>query len=537
MPRRTLFTGATVLTMDPATPEAGALLVADGRVERAGHPDALRAYAPDAEMDHLPGRLICPGFVDAHNHFSLTALEPVSLDCRTPPLRSMDDLLGRLRDAVADLPAGRWLRGHGYAEASLGGRHPSRADLDAVAPHNPVVLVHWTVHRCVANTATLRAAGIAETDPDPPGGRLVRDPSGALTGLCYERAADPLQAASLAAYVKQYVDELPALFQRNAAQMLRHGITAIGDACVHPALATVYERTPLPLTVRPFCGSPDGLFAPPLNCLAPADDAPSGRLLSRGVKLFVDGGGNTTAASLASGRPPRFIFYRQDELDTLVESAHAGGLPVAIHAAGDIAVTMALDAIEHARLTHPAQQPRFRIEHAITLKQADIPRLRSLDVAVVTQPEAVYGAGDRLAAAGLAEGVRIVPFRDLLDAGVTLALSSDSPCYALPPLWQIWCAAFRRIRGGGILDDGQALTVEQALHAYTRSGAAALFTDQAGALTPGVPADFVVLSADPRTTPPDQWRRLDVEAVYVDGQPVDVSHVQGSPPGRPVPLP
>ncbi|MGH2602795.1 MAG: amidohydrolase family protein, partial [Dehalococcoidia bacterium] len=278
-------------------------------------------------------------------------------------------------------------------------------------------------------------------------------------------------------------------------------------------------------------------FAPPVNCLAPPADAPSGRLLPRGVKLFVDGGGNTTAASLASGRPPRFLFYRQDELDALVERAHAAGLPVAVHAAGDIAVAMTLDAIEHARLLHPALPPRFRIEHAITLKQADIPRLRSLDVVVVTQPEAIFQAGDRLVAAGLAEGVRIAPFRDLLDAGVTLVLSSDSPCYGLSPLWQIWCAAFRRTRSGAVLDDGQALTVEQALRAYTHAGGAALFTDQAGALTPGTPADFVVLTADPRATQPDQWHQLHVEAVYIDGEPVDLSQLQGPPPGRPAALP
>jgi predicted amidohydrolase YtcJ len=318
--------------------------------------------------------------------------------------------------------------------------------------------------------------------------------------------------------------------------MLRAGITALGDAYVHPDLAPVYERAVLPLTVRPFCGSPDGLFAPPWNCTTPSGDA-AGRILDRGIKLFVDGGGNTTAATLASGRPPRFLFYAQDELDAIVERAHAAHLPIAIHAAGDIAVTMALDAIERSQRAHPDIPPRYRIEHAITIKHTDIDRLRALQVAVVTQPEAVYAAGDRLPDAGLAEGVRIAPFRDLLDAGVTLAFSSDSPCYALSPLWQIWCAVFRRTASGRTLDDGQAVSASEALDAYTRAGGDAIFDPAGGSLRPGRRADFVILSADPRTVPLESWPSLTVEETYLNGRRASTSDESGEPlPGRHQPV-
>jgi predicted amidohydrolase YtcJ len=257
------------------------------------------------------------------------------------------------------------------------------------------------------------------------------------------------------------------------------------------------------------------------------------RTLQHGIKLFVDGGGNTTAASLASGRPPRFLFYTQDELDAIVGRAHAAHLPIAIHAAGDIAVTMALDAIERAQRSQPDVPPQFRIEHAITLKHSDIDRLRTLQVAVVTQPEAVFAAGDRLPEAGLADGVRIAPFRDLLDAGVTLAFSSDSPCYSLSPLWQVWCAASRRTAAGHTLDDGQALTVSEAFDAYTRAGADAIFDGSGGSLRPGRRADFVILSADPRAVPLDRWRSVVVEETYVAGRQASAGEEPGSPlPGR-----
>jgi predicted amidohydrolase YtcJ len=551
-PAARLFTNADFLTLGPSLPLARALLARHGLVVATGEPDELRHLAPDAELIDLGGHFACPGFVDAHNHFSLTALAPREVDCRTPPVRSMADLFDRVRAAVATSPPGRFIRGHGYDDAALGGRHPTRAELDEAAPHHPVVLVHWTVHRCVANSAALRLAGIPLDAEDPPGGWLVRDLQGTLTGLCYERATDPLQSASLASYVRHYGDELPALFRANAAMQLREGITAGGDAYVHPSLVHTYGEADLAIAVRPFLGSTHGLFAPPNDVLGSAPlsraaarsegdggpgegAAPTGSLFPHGVKVFVDGGGNTTAASLASGRPPRFLFYRQDELDALVAAAHGRRLPVAVHAAGDIAVTMALDAFAHARRAHPAVEPRFRIEHAITLKQQDIPRLRDLSVVVVTQPEAVYLAGERLAAAGLAEGVRVAPFRDMLDAGVRLAFSSDSPCYALPPLFQMWCAVVRATRSGAALNDGQAVTADEALTAYIRGGAAALFaTEGLGVLSPGLRADFAVLSADPRATPLDRWRDLRVERVFVGGAEQHLGDGEELPPGRPV---
>jgi predicted amidohydrolase YtcJ len=505
--------------MDPARPEATALLVRDGRIEQAGDEADLRAAAPGAERVDLGGRFVCPGFIDAHNHFSLTALEPVSIDCRTPPVRSIDDLLTRVHEAAGTALPGQWLRGHGYDDGALG-RHPTRADLDAAAPDNPVVLMHWTVHRCVANSAALRAVGLDAAAADPAGGWIVRDAAGDATGLLYERAADPVQAVSIVAYAEAYREELPALFRLNAQRHLVHGITALGDAYVHPALHPVYDDAALLLTVRRFCGSRRGLFAPPEECIATAGE---------GVKIFVDGGGNTTAASLASGRPPRFLFYTQPELDALVAAAHGAGLPIAVHAAGDIAVTMALDAFAQARRVHPDAPPRFRIEHAITVKEQDIPRLRDLDVAVVTQPSAVFHAGARLAAAPLAEGVRIAPWRDLLDAGVTLAFSSDSPCYELPPLFQMWCAVTRATGRDAALDDGQAVTPVDALAASTRAGAAALFDDAGGVLAAGRRADFVVLSADPLRSAFATWRHLRVVRTYVGGRAAE------SPPGNPAP--
>jgi predicted amidohydrolase YtcJ len=209
-------------------------------------------------------------------------------------------------------------------------------------------------------------------------------------------------------------------------------------------------------------------------------------------------------------------------------------LPIAIHAAGDIGVSMALDAFARARMAHPDVRSRFRIEHAITVQERDIPRLRDLGVIVVTQPSVVWHAGARLAAAPLAEGVRVAPWRDLLDAGVALAFSSDAPCYELSPLFQMWCAVTRATGSDTALDDGQAVTPAEALAAYTSAGAAALFDDAGGALAPGRRADFVVLAADPLRTPPAGWRDIRVITTYLAGRAA-ASQPHETTPGRPPP--
>lgn len=528
----TLFVNGRILTMDPARPEVEAVAVADGRVRATGTSAELLAWrARDTAVIDLGGRFACPGFIDPHNHFSLTALAPAEADCRTPPLRTIAELQERIRALTAALPAGTWIRAHGYDETALRERrHPTRTELDEAAPHHPVVLVHWSVHRCVLNSAALAALGIGAETPDPRGGWIVRDRQGLPLGPLYETATNAAQAVSLRAYAARLVDRAPELFRANARAHLALGITALGDAYISPPLLRLYRAAAaagaMPLRVSAYCGSAEGLFAPPHACLEgvpPTAEEDIGPIRLAGIKLFVDGGGNTTAASLAghathpSPRPPR-VFYRQEELDALVEAAHARGLQVAVHAAGDVAVAMALTAMERARAKHPHRVPRFRLEHAVLLTDDLIRRLAAVGAVVVTQPLAITYHAAHVARAPLAEGLRYLPLRDLLAAGVPVAASSDAPCYPLHPLRHVWAAVTRATLAGEVHAPEQRLSVEEALRMATVHAAHAMGTaDEEGSLAPGRRADLVVLSADPRAVPPDALRALQVEAVYRAG--------------------
>lgn len=529
----TLFVNGRILTMDPSHPEVEAVAVAGGRVRATG---ATAELLPRRERDttviDLGGRFACPGFIDPHNHFSLTALGPAEADCRTPPLRTIAELQERIHALAVTLPTGTWIRAHGYDETALRERrHPTRFELDAAAPDHPVVLVHWSVHRCVLNSAALSALGIDATTPDPPGGWIVRDRQGLPLGPLYETATNAAQAVSLRAYAARLAEHAPELFRANARAHLTFGITALGDAYVSPPLLRLYRAAAaagaMPLRVSAYCGGTEGLFAPPRACLEgvpPVADEDIGPVRLVGIKLFVDGGGNTTAASLAghashpSPRPPR-VFYRQEELDALVEAAHARGLQVAVHAAGDIAVAMALTAMERARAKHPYREPRFRLEHAVLLTDDLIRRLAAVGAVMVTQPLAITYHAGHVARAPLAEGLRYLPLRDLLAAGVPVAASSDAPCYPLDPLLHVWAAVTRATSDGGVHAPEQRLSVEEALRMATVHAAQATFTaDEEGSLAPGRRADIVVLSADPRTVPPDALGTLRVEAVYRAGE-------------------
>ena len=518
----TLFTNGHILTMDPAHSEAEALAVADGRIVALGATAALLAQRErDTAVVDLAGRCACPGFVDPHNHFSLTALAPAEIDCRTPPNRSLTDIAERVRAMAQTAPAGAWLRGHGYDEELLAERrHPTRAELDEAAPDQPVVLVHWSVHRVALNSAALAALGIDAATPDPPAGWIVRDLAGRPSGLLYETATNGAQARSIAAYAERHAADAADLLAANARRLFAAGITSAGDTYVSPPLLRLYRAAlaagALLPRVTAYRGSAAGLFAPVGERERDADP-----FQPAGVKLFTDGGGNTTATTLACGheqRGRRWLFHGQEALDELVSAAVGRDEQVAIHAAGDMAVTMALTALERARRAQPSRQPRLRIEHGVLLSSALIERLRAVSATLVVQPLSVTYHADKLATAPLAEGLRQLPLRDLLRAGVPVAASSDSSCYPLDPLLSVWAAVTRRTRAGYVANPEQRLTVEEALTLATTGAAHALGReDELGVLAPGRAADFVVLSADPRATPPDDLRRLTVQATYLAG--------------------
>jgi hypothetical protein len=495
-----LLVNATVLTQDDSLPVAQALAVKDGRiVEVGGTDEILWLREDDYDLIDLAGRTVVPGFVDPHNHFSIGALEVFWPDCRAAA--SVEDLQRLLAQAAATAPPGEWVRGVGYDQARLPGRrHPTRAELDAAVPDRPALLVHFSHHQGVANSAALASADITRATPDPPGGQIARDKSGEPTGLLFERAMGAVEVASRVGAEARFVEVARAATLRYAAL----GLTTIQDAAVSPAMAEHYAAAraagALAIDVGEVRVGSTGWFDPP-------DDAAPGAPL----KLFADGG--YRCAMRLGDRVSGFLFYERDALAARLVAAWRDRRDVVCHALGNLGVETAVGAIEDALGREPAGRGRVRVDHAMFLDRALLARLVDLGVWVVVQPSFIWDHGGRTPA----PDVLLRPFATARAAGLRQAFSSDFPCGENSPLLGIQAAVTRRTRGGEPSGPEEALPAEAALRAYTLDAARAAGLEDRGVLAPGKRADFLVLSADPLACPPDAIRDVRVLQTWVAG--------------------
>jgi hypothetical protein len=520
-----LFTGGPILTMNPAQPRAEALAVKDGRIAALGARQAVERLATErTQRVDLQGRALLPGFIDAHTHFVMTSLAPLAADCHTPPARTVDDLLDRLRERAEATKDG-WIKGGGYRQQRLAERrHPTRQELDRVSAERPVYLAHMTIHECVVNSVALRMAGISRETPEPPAGRIGRDAEGEPNGWLAEAAMSRIETLYTEWALDSYAAHVFGLLAENADRHFAAGVTHLHDAAVSPRLEALYRQATrsgalrLPVTVLPSSGT--GFFDPPIDRL---DGAPSGEVLDgvrvSALKLFADGGVRAATRVMVDGVEKEFgiLFYRPQDLQDLVLDAHKRGFQVAIHAHGNVAIEHALDAFEHALRQHPKADPRFRIEHCSLLDDRLIRRITDLGVVVVTQPNFLR-FGDMYIDY---PGVAWLPYRQLLDAGARLVFSSDEPVDEWEPLAAMAAAITRRTAAGTDFHPDQRVTIEEALRLYTSEAATADFTErERGTLEPGKRADLVVLSEDPLSVNTENFGRLQVEATYVAGERV-----------------
>jgi predicted amidohydrolase YtcJ len=495
-----LLVNATVVTMDDSLPVAQALAVKDGRiVEVGGTDEILWLREDDYEVIDLAGRTVVPGFVDPHNHFSIGALEVFWPDCRAAA--SLDELQRLLAGAAASAPPGEWIRGVGYDHGRLPGRrHPTRHDLDAAVPDRPALLVHFSHHQAVANSAALAAAGITRATPDPPGGEIARDKAGEPTGLLFERAMSAVEVASRSGWEARFVDVARAATLRYAAL----GLTTIQDAAVSPAMAQRYAAAraagALAIDVQEVRVGSTGWFDPP-------DDAAPGAPL----KLFADGG--YRCAMRLGDRVTGFLLYERQALAARLVDAWRARRDVVCHALGNLGVETAVGAIEDALAREPAGRGRVRIDHAMFVDRALLTRLVDLGVWVVVQPSFIRDHGG----AAPAPDVLLRPFATARAAGLRQAFSSDFPCGENAPLLGIEAAVTRRTRLGEASGLEEALPVEVALQAYTLDAARAAGLTDRGCLMAGKRADLLVLSGDPRECPAGSIGGVRVLQTWVGG--------------------
>ena len=515
-------------TVDPAQPVAEAMAVRGDRILMVGTTAQLTTAYPDAPHIDLQGRTVVPGFIDAHAHLMGLGLSRLRADLTGT--RSVEEILERLREFARQLPEGAWLLGRGWDQNDWPVKEfPTRQMLDEVFPERPVWLVRIDGHAAWANTAAIRKANpalLTEQIPDPEGGHIVRDAEGRPTGVFIDEAM-----ALIARHIPPPSEaELEEALHRAVAEANRFGLTGVHDAGVSLKTIQRYRRAvdDGTLTLRLYV-MVDGLEeAFDYFCEhGPLLDY-GGRLTVRAVKLYIDGAlGSRGAALLAdySDDPgDRGLLRHEPEVFTdMVMRAMKCGYQVNTHAIGDRGVRVVLDAYEKALRTLGRTVGRHRVEHAQVVAPEDFARFATLDLIASMQPthatSDMYWAEDRLGP----ERVRgAYAWRSFLEHGVRLAFGSDFPVESANPLLGFYAAITRQDAEGwpeGGWYPEQRLTRAEALRAFTLDAAYAAFQEhELGSLTPGKYADFVVLSHDIMTVPPEQILQTRVLATFFGGR-------------------
>jgi predicted amidohydrolase YtcJ len=508
-------------------PPANAIAITGERVLAVGAAADLAEFAgPGTRHVDLAGRLLLPGFDDAHQHLLPYGVSLVEVDVRPVTAPTLEGFLKQVRARAESLPPGTWVIGRGYDHFRLDvGRHPTRWELDRAAPNNPVFIKRTCGHLAVLNSAGLAAAGITLGSGTPDGGMVERE-NGLPTGLIAERALE-LVADVLPAYP---LDTLVRGIEAAGRLCLAQGITSVGDAGVgfkqgwddYLAYRRALAEDRLPVRANLcFSAGPAGILE-----RAIAEGLISGQaegLLRIGpAKLITDGsaGGRTAFMSEPYLGPDcgcGVLCLTPDYLSRRIPELHALGWQLAVHAIGDQAIQIAIDAMKAGQRHAPLAGRRHRIEHCGFITMLQIAEMARHGIEPVPQPVFMVDFGDLYVdVLGPARTVGAYPMRAWMEAGLRPAASSDCPVSATDPFVNLWGMVTRRTSRGTVLGANQALGLDEALHAMTANGAHVAFAEaERGRLEPGMLADFCVVDRDLFGLDPAEWAP-DVAAPQVD---------------------
>jgi hypothetical protein len=522
-----------IYTNDPEHPWAEAMAIRDGKIRCVGKIDYILLECggndPSAETIQLKGKFVMPGFNDAHVHLGAAGADMLSL--RLNGVASIEELQKRVADAVAQHKEGEWITGSGWDHTLWADKKfPNKQELDAVAPKNPVFLVHVSGHVAVANSLALLHGEITRDSPNPPGGMIERDADGAATGMLEEDSAMSLVSVRIP---DLKIDQRRRGIQMVLADAAKNGVTStqdFSDWADYLVYVQLKEEGKLTLRITEWLP-----FLLPLDQLQNmrAQGGTSDPWLKTGaLKAFTDGAlGSRTAAMLApySDDPSTsgILTNDPDKLRAMAIERDKAGFQLNFHAIGDRANRVALDVFAAVAKTNGPRDRRDRVEHAQILATEDLPRFAQLKVIASMQPS--HETTDMRWA-----GLRIGPDRSkgayawasLLKSGARLAFGTDYPVEPLNPMRGLYACVTRELPDGGPPGGWQPqekISLDDCIRAYTSGSAYAQFEEgKKGELKAGEYADFIVLSDDLTKIPPQQYTKTTVLLTVVGGRTVYV---------------
>jgi predicted amidohydrolase YtcJ len=506
----------TLITVDKNETPADAVAVKDGRIVEVGSNEEIKELkGKKTEVLDLKKKTVLPGFIDAHTHLDLVgfAFSDVMVDCHIPPVKSVDEILSKIKERRNNTPKGELIIGHGRFNQP----YPTKKQLDEVAPNHPVIVKN-SMHAYILNSFALRKYHITKERPTPeelfridPGAIIYRDPAtGEPTGYVEEcwnylfpNSCSPFPYETTKSFIKGGLNRFS-----------KAGVTSVTDFVDFPETLRVYQdlynngNLPIRMQVVPCV---HGLYKTvdldPVINLGLRSFFGNDWLRFMGVKIFVDRGHVTTLASV--------------QLNEMVLKAHEAGLRLYLHAISRKAQDMALEAIENAEKAIPGKNLRHRIEHMGNDYHDPGYFDRLKKIGAIPLPTAYFiGIGPQEWLQP--KGDRAYPFKTLLDKGLCVPGNSDSggsEPEAYNPLYEIWCMVVRKSKEGEPVYLEEKISVMDAIRIYTIHSAYAGFDeDVKGSIEPGKMADFAILAENPLTIPEDDLKDIPVDMTIVGGK-------------------
>ncbi|MFJ9087996.1 amidohydrolase [Streptomyces sp. NPDC102384] len=546
-PADLVLRGARIHTVDPELPAAEALAVRDGRIVWLGDDaDAGPWIGPDTQVVDAGGRLVLPGFIDAHNHVRLGSDDACVQLAGAASLSEIHDRIAAWRERNPDAA---WIEAEAFDYSALpDGRMPTAADLDPVTGDTPAMVLSYDVHTAWLNSAALHRLGVRADRTELPFGVAQTDPTtGEPTGFVRDFAVRGLSrdghralrelGVPWASPERQY-----GRLVKSLDDAIRFGITTVVEPQNSLDDLALFERARAEGRLRSRLVA--ALFHPRGTSDADLDDFEAAtrayrdeRMRLGPLKLYIDDVVEPRTAALLEpystgcGGHRGETFYPAEEFADLLTKLDARGFQCFVHATGDRGIRTVLDAVEQARAVNGPRDARHQVVHVECLDPADAPRFAGLGVVACMQPRhcapEIAGPGQDWAAnVGAGRWHKAWPMRTLDAAGATLAFSSDWNVAEMDPMIGIYTAITRKpLAGGPAWMPEETVDVATAVHAYTMGSAYANFLeDERGSLSVGKVADFAVLSRDILRAAPEDIPGTVAELVVVAG---DVVHEAG----------
>jgi predicted amidohydrolase YtcJ len=534
-PADLIITNGRIYTVDNARPVVSALAVRNGRVVFVGSDAEARALAsPTTQAIDLHGAIVFPGFTDAHAH--LVGLGDELRRVNLAGSTSYEEVVNRVKAWAKDVKPGEWILGRGWDQTRWPTKEfPTHEALSRAFPNNPVVLERIDGHADLANAKAMELARITASTPEPSGGRILKLPSGAPSGVFIDNAEALIERAippSTRAETRKAI--LAAIAECN-----RWGLTGIHDPGETAETISIYEQLAKAgnYSLRNYVmlsdpGDPSSAAAlsNPYLQKGPQSALYDGHLWVRAIKLYADGAlGSRGAALLApysdDSANSGLLVSQPGHLRAWDDWALRHGFQVNVHAIGDRGNRNVLDAVEGALKAFPKADHRFRIEHAQVISLEDIPRFAQLGV--IPSMQATHQTSDMRWAEARIGPKRIrgaYAWRSLLNTGVIIPNGTDFPVEEVNPLLTFHAAVTRQDPSnqptGGWYPD-QKMTREEALQSMTIWPAYAGFQESMlGSLTPGKYADFVILDRDIMRVPDTEILGARVLSTWIGGKRV-----------------